>query len=55
MEDKNMKKIILLTAVIALGAVSCTKGFADRNTNPEQATQEMKTATTWLPVRPFPR
>ena len=39
-----MKKIILpvLTAIIALGMVSCVKDYTERNTNPEQATQEMK-------------
>ena len=44
MEDKQMKKIILpvLTAIVALGTVSCVKDFTERNTNSEQATQEMK-------------
>ena len=44
MEDKHMKKIILpiLTAIVALGTVSCVKDYTERNTNPEQATQEMK-------------
>ena len=36
-----MKKIIIPIIVIALGAVSCTKDFVSRNTNPEQATEEM--------------
>ena len=41
MEDKHMKKIILpiLLAVFALGA--CTNDFAWRNTNPEQASDDM--------------
>ena len=39
----RMKKIILtlFVAVIALGAVSCTSDYLERNTNPEQATDEM--------------
>lgn len=38
-----MKKYILpvLAAVVAFGSVSCTKGFLERNTNPEQASEEM--------------
>jgi len=37
-----MKKIITLIAVaVALSAVSCVKDYTDRNTNPEQATEEM--------------
>lgn len=36
-----MKKISILIIIAALAAVSCTKDFADRNTNKEQATREM--------------
>lgn len=43
MEDKHMKKIILpvLTAIVALSMVSCVKDYIQRNTNEEQATDEM--------------
>lgn len=39
----RMKKLILslFTAVIALGSVACTDSYLDRNTNPEQASEEM--------------
>lgn len=36
-----MKKTILPILVLMIGLVSCTKDFASRNTNPEQATEEM--------------
>ena len=38
-----MKKIILpvLTVVMAFASVSCVKDFVNRNTNPEEATEEM--------------
>ena len=36
-----MKKTILPILVLMIGLVSCTKDFAGRNTNPEQATEEM--------------
>ena len=38
-----MKKYILyiFTAAVAFGAVACTDSYLDRNTNPEQATEEM--------------
>ena len=35
------KTYIVLIAALAIAAVSCTKDFADRNTNKEQATYEM--------------
>ena len=41
MEDTTMKKTILPILVLMIGLVSCTKDFASRNTNPEQATEEM--------------
>ena len=43
MEDKHMKKIILpiVSIVLSLSLVSCVKDFAERNTNPEQANEEM--------------
>ncbi len=41
MEDTTMKKTILPILVLMMGLVSCTGDFAARNTNPEQATDEM--------------
>lgn len=36
-----MKKYIVISLIAILSAVSCTKDFRARNTNPEQATEEM--------------
>ena len=36
-----MKKTILPVLILMVSLVSCTKSFTDRNTNPEQATEEM--------------
>lgn len=36
-----MKKTILSVLILMVSLVSCTKSFTDRNTNPEQATEEM--------------
>lgn len=41
MEDTTMKKTILPILILVMGLVSCTKDFTARNTNPEQATEEM--------------
>jgi hypothetical protein len=41
MEDTRMKKTLLPIFVLLLGLASCTKDFTARNTNPEQATEEM--------------
>ena len=41
MEDTPMKKTILPILVVMMALVSCTKSFTARNTNPEQATEEM--------------
>lgn len=36
-----MKKYIIISVIALLSTVSCTKGFLERNTNPEQATDQM--------------
>ena len=38
-----MKKVSIIAIIALIAAVSCTKDFADRNTNKEQATYEMLT------------
>ena len=38
-----MKKVSIIAIIAIIAAVSCTKDFADRNTNKEQATFEMLT------------